>query len=173
MRPHLKRAGLGALALLCLLLSGASTPNSIVTPQTPNIKCVQFLQGTDAAATYKTVYAGGTNATKIVGLYATSFDPSASHLLTVQISSSSSGHCSPATSCFGGMAITLPVSAGSANAVPALNLISSVNWPGLPRDSDGNPFIYLPTTSYTIEATFTTSLTASDWINVCAIGADF
>ena len=51
--------------------------------------------------------------------------------------------------------------------------MSSANWPGLPRDSDGNPYIYLPSASYTIEMTFATALTSSDWINGVAIGGDF
>jgi hypothetical protein len=161
------------LACMGLLFVAATTPNSTVSPQTPNIGKIQFLQGTDSAGTYKTLYVGGSNGTKITGIYLTSFDPSATHLITIQLSSSSSAHCSPATSCFGGMAITLPVSSGSANAAPAVNAMSSATWPGLPRDSDGNPYIYLPSSSYTLEMTFATALTSTDWVNGVAIGADF
>ena len=168
-----KRFRLGGVALLALLLVGATTPNSIVTPQTPKIGNVQFLQGTDSAGTYKTAYTGSANGSKITGIFLTSFDPSASHLVTVQISSSSSAHCSPATSCYGGVAITLPVSSGSANAAPAVNAMSAANWPGLPVDSDGNPYFYLPSASYTIEVTFATALTSTDWINAVVIAADF
>ena len=163
---------LAVLALLGLLFVAAVTPNSAVNPQTPNVGKIQFLQGTDSAGTYKTLYVGGSNGTKITGIYLTSFDPSASHLVTIQLSSSASAHCSPATSCFGGMAITLPVNSGSANAAPAVNAMSSANWPGLPRDSDGNPYIYLPSASYTLEMTYATAIT-SGLINGVAVAADF
>lgn len=173
MKQIFNRVGLAALALCGLFFLAATTPNSIITPQTPNLKAVSFVQGTDVAGTYKTVYAGGTNGSKITALWLTSNDGSASHLINIQISSSSSAHCSPQSGCYAGMAITLPVNAGFANGAPAVNALSATNWPGLPVDSDGNPYIYLPSTSYTIEMTFTTALTASTDVNGIAIGADF
>jgi len=175
MIDRLKQIGRATLLALacCTFLTGATTPNSAILPQTPLVKCIQFLQGTDAAATYKTVLTGGANATKVVGIFVTSFDPSASHLFTVQISSSTSGHCSPATSCFGGAAVTIPVSAGSAAAAPAINMMAPANWPGLPRDSDGNPFFYLTDNTWTVEATFATAITSTDWLNVCAVYGNF
>ena len=41
---------------IVVVADAAVTPNSDVTPQTPNNGKVQFLQGTDSAGTYKTLY---------------------------------------------------------------------------------------------------------------------
>lgn len=154
-------------------LTAATTPNTFVAPITPKTKCIAFVQGTDSAGTYKTVLTGGTNGSKILGLYATSIDGSASHLVTVQISSSTSAHCSPASNCYAGAAATVAASSGFANATPAVNFLSSGIWPGLPIDSDGNPYFYLTDSTFTVEATFATALTASTNVNVCAVYADF
>lgn len=165
-------AALLCTAALVIPAQPATTPNSAITPQTPNVGKVQFLQGTDVAGTYKSAYTGGANGSKIVAIYATSNDASLAHLVTWQISSSTSAHCSPATSCFGGAAVTVPINAGFANAAPAINLMSQGNWPG-PVDSDGNTFFFLPSSSYTIEVTFATALTSTDWINVVVVASDF
>ena len=167
------------LGLLVLAIFGswaawaATTQNAIVTTQVPKFSSCTFVQGTDVAGTYKTCYAGGVNGSKIRGIYVSSNDVSAAHLVTVQVSSSSTAHCSPQSNCLGGAAITIPINSGFANGVPSVNAMSPLNWPGLPNDSDANPFLYLTGTSYTIEATFTTALTASTQIAVNVIGEDF
>lgn len=163
-----------SLAIILPSLPGlAAVTATPVFVQTPKIGKVQFLQGTDTAGTYKTVMTGGSNGSKIVGMYVTTNDASATHLMTIEVSSSTSAHCSPSTSCFGGVSFTLAVSSGFANAAPAVNAMSPSIWPGLPRDSDGNPFLYLPDATYTIEATFATALTAAKWINIVVVYADF
>ena len=59
-------------ALCTVLLASpafaAVTANSVVTAQTPNRGVVQFLQGTDSAGTYKTLYTAGTNGSICFGL---------------------------------------------------------------------------------------------------------
>lgn len=150
----------------------AVTPNSAVMPQAPNTKATTFVQGTDAAGTYKTVYTGGTNGSKIIGIYVTTNDGSAAHLVTIQYSTSTSAHCGT-NSCFGGAAVTVPTSSGFANGAPSVNMLNPANWPGLPVDASGNPYLFLPTSSTTLEATFATALTSSDVINVVVIAADF
>jgi hypothetical protein len=153
-----------ALALGICSAHAAVTANSGVGPQTPNAGFVQFLQGTDSAGTYKTLYTAGTNGSKCMGMYSTNNDASAAHLLTVQIVSS--------TVKYGGMAITSIVSAGFTNANPAQSLMSSANWPGLPVDNNGNPFVILPSGA-TLQATFATALTTSDLINIVVTCGDF
>lgn len=153
-----------------LLLAGigaafaATTGNNFVTAQTPTRGVVQFLQGTDTAGTYKTLYTGGTNGSKCYGGYLTSNDP-ASHLVTLQVVN--------ATIKYGGAALntgtTLP---GFANGVPAIAFMSASNWPGLPIDNSGNPFLFLATGD-TLQATFATVLTASDFVNLHVTCADF
>jgi hypothetical protein len=157
------------LILGMVLLTGnvyaAVSTNKAVTIQTPNIAVVQFLQGTDVAGTYKTLYTGGANGSKIVSLVANTNDPSAAHLVTCQIKT---GGVS-----YGGTAVNVPVNSGFATGVPSVNLMSGANWTGLPVDSDGNPFIYLPSSSYTLVCTFATALTSTDVLNVQAVVGDF
>lgn len=164
-------ASVAALGLLAPALA-TTTPNSIITAQTPTRGVVQFLQGTDTAGNYKTLYTAGANGSKCFGLWETNNDASATHLVTVQVSSSTTGHCSPATSCYGGAAVTSASNDGFANGVPAKNLMSSTNWPGLPLDGNSNPFVYLKSGD-TLEATFATALTSSDWLNLTSVCVDF
>lgn len=142
----------------------ATTPNSIVTAQTPNIGVVQFLQGTDSAGTYKTLYTAGTNGSIIKALYVNSNDASAAHLVTCQVKRS--------TVLFGGVAVNIPINSGFANAIPPVNLMAAVNWVGLPLDSDSNPYLLLNSGDL-LQCTYATTLTSSDLVNVQAIGADF
>lgn len=156
------------------LFVGAVTPNSIIAPQTVKYQPTYFVAGTDAAGTYKTAYTGGTNGSKIVGIYVASTDGSVAHLVNIQVSSSTSSHCSPTnTSCSAGAAQTIPVSAGMIATAGVINMMAPGVWPGLPRDSDGNPYIYLTGSSQTLEATFATALTASTQVMVNVIAADF
>lgn len=156
----------GALGLLafCGAAFAATTPNSIVTAQTVKRGLVQFLQGTDVAGTFKTLYTAGANGSKCFGMYETNNDGSATHLVSVGIFN--------ATINFGGMAITTASNDGFANATPAKALMSPANWPGLPIDNNGNPFIYLQSGD-TIQATFATSLTAATTVNLFVNCVDF
>ena len=142
----------------------ATTPNSIITAQTPSNGKVQFLQGTDTAGTYKTLYTGGANGSKCVGIWEVNDDGSATHLVTLAIFAGGIN--------FGGAAVTTASNDGYANAVPAKNMMASAIWPGLPLDGNGNPYILLKSGD-TLQATFATSLTASTYINLVAVCVDF
>lgn len=50
--------------------------------------------------------------------------------------------------------------------------MTSTIWPGLPVDSDGNPYILIASGD-TIQATFATALTAADVLNIVATCSDF
>jgi hypothetical protein len=50
--------------------------------------------------------------------------------------------------------------------------MSTTLWPGLPVDSDGNPYIIL-VSGDTLQATFATALTSTDFVNIVAQCADF
>ena len=155
-----------ALALIAGTLPAfaATTPNSIISAQVPNRGIVQFLQGTDTAGTYKTLYTAGANGSKCFGMWSTNNDGSATHLLTVQIVNSAVK--------YGGMSITSVVNAGFANAAGAQNLMSATNWPGLPTDGNANPYFNL-VSGDTVQATFATALTASTAINITAACVDY
>jgi hypothetical protein len=152
------------IALIALGLMGATTPNSYVTPQTPNRGVVQFLQGTDSAGTYKTLYTAASNGSRCYAMWSTNNDASATHLITVQIVNS--------TVKYGGVAITSVESAGFATGVTPQNFLSSANWPGLPVDAYGNPYVQL-ISGDTIQATFATSITSTDLINIVTSCSDF
>ena len=153
-----------ALAILSGNAIAATTPNSAVRAQTPTEGRVQFLQGTDSAGTYKTLYTASANGTRCNGIWITNNDPSATHLVTCQIVNTAVK--------YGGAAITTVVSAGFTNANPAQNLISPVVWTGLPNDSANNPYVQM-VSGDTLQCTFATALTASDLINIVADCADF
>lgn len=142
----------------------AVTANSVITAQAANRGIVQFLQGTDSAGTYKTLYTAGTNGSMCEGMWMTNDDGSATHLVTVQIVNTSVK--------YGGTALTTVENAGFANATPAQSLTSPAIWPGLPVDTTGNPFIMLASGD-TLQATFLTALTTSDLINISVTCYDF
>jgi hypothetical protein len=151
--------------LTCSPVFAAGTQNKVITAQIPNLGVVQFLQGTDSAGTYKTLYTGGANGSIIKGLIATTNDASAAHLVTCQVVRSAVKYA--VTS------VNIPINSGFASGAPPVNLLSSTNTPGLPIDSDQNPFIYLFNASDTLQCTFATALTASDVINIIAVATDF
>lgn len=155
---------LSMIAALALPAHAAVTPNSIVTAQTPNRGIVQFLQGTDTAGVYKTLYTGGANGSKCFGMQMTNNDASATHLVTVQIVN--------ATVKYGGTALTSVSSAGFVSGTPPQSLMTPTVWPGLPVDGNGNPFIYLASGD-TIQATFATALTSTDVLNIQNQCVDF
>lgn len=159
---------LGVLTLALLLSSGqafaAVTANSVVTPQTPNRGIVQFLQGTDTAGTYKTLYTAGTNGSKCIAGWENNNDASATHLITIQIVNGGVK--------YGGVAFNTIANDGFADAKPSRSWLSPAFWQGPALDSDGNTFIYLANGD-TLQATFATAITSADLINLGVICADY
>jgi hypothetical protein len=51
-------------------------------------------------------------------------------------------------------------------------MTSIINWPGLPIDSDGNPYFYLASGD-TIQCTFATTITSGKAVNIHVVTADF
>lgn len=143
----------------------AVTANSVVTAQTPSRGVVQFLQGTDVAGTYKTLYTAGASGSMVKGLIVTTNDPSAAHLVTCQVVNTAVK--------YGGVAVNVPVSSGFANAAPPVNLMAAGNWVGLPLDQNGNPYFQM-NSGDTLQCTFATALTSTDVLNVvAAVTADY
>lgn len=153
-----------ALALCAGPALAAVTANSVITPQTPNRGIVQFLQGTDTAGTYKTLYTAGANGSKCIAGWETNNDGSATHLITVQVVNTAVK--------YGGVAFNTISNDGFADSKPARSFLAGAVWGGLPLDSDGNPFIFLASGD-TLQATFATALTASTLINLEVVCADF
>jgi hypothetical protein len=131
-------------------------------PQKPNNGKVQIANA-DAQA-QKTVYTGGANGTKIAALVAQSTDTSARD---VQISITNGGTSYPLGT------VTVAIGAGNSGAVASQNMLVPSAIPGLPIDSDGNPYIFLASASDTLTVSALTTVTAAKLITVTAIAADF
>lgn len=160
-----------AIATLWLVVpSLAAVTATPIFVQTPQAEGAAF---TASPLTYKIIYTGGTNGSKITSVTCINTDTSATHLVTVAINTvSASVLCSAtAADCTSSVAITVAINSGSATAIPATNMMSAANWPGLPVDSDGNPYIYL-TSAESLQATYATAL-GNGQIACTAIGGDF
>jgi hypothetical protein len=148
----------------------AVTPGSIVTLQAPAVGMVQFLQGTDNAGTYKTLFTAGVGGTasssgsKCNAMWLTTDDGTATHLVTVQVSRGGIR--------YGGVAVATTLGQGFVNGTPPLNLFAPTIWPGLPLDSDGNPYLQLMAGDL-IQATFATALTAATRISIVVSCGDY
>jgi hypothetical protein len=142
----------------------AVTPNNVITPQLPTRGVVQFLQGTDVAGTYKTLYTAGANGSKCNGIWLTTNDSTATHLITVEVTNAGIR--------YGGTAITTVLGSGYNGTAFAMDFMSNGAWPGLPTDSEGNPFFFI-VSGDTIQATYATALTAATKINLMINCTDF
>jgi len=145
----------------------AVTPNSIVTPQTPNRGVLQMSTASTAGQFY-TLYTGETTAgaaSKVFGMFATNSNTLAA---TVSVAIVNGGVRYQAA------AVTLAASAGFAVGVAPVNVMSAVNWPGLPLDNDGNPY-FVAINGDTVQASIasTVSLGAGLVVNLYCVGADF
>lgn len=145
----------------------AVTPNSAVTPQTPKITPQNFVQGTDSAGTFKTIYTAGANGSKITAIGVATDDGSATHVLSLVLTRSATNYVLGA--------YTLPINSGTDGATPAVNMLtggpaSLIPW--LPVDNDGQSYLHLESGD-TLRLTFATALTASKRIDVAVVGADF
>lgn len=150
-------------AAAALFLAGpalaATTPNSLVTGQTPKTGAAQLVNGTLGPSA---VYAGGANGSKCFGLFTTNTD-TAAETLTIDIFNG--------TTAFQSVVIATVIGAGTVNATPAQALMSSGVWPGLAVDGNGNPFIYLPS-GWSLRAT-ASAVTSTKVLNVAATCQDF
>jgi len=149
--------------LLCAAPAWAAvTANSVVTAQTPNNGKQNFVQGTDSAGTYKTLYTAGSNGSKCNAVVVANNDASAAHVITFEVYNGSTGY----------PLATFTTTSPASGSYSTVNAISSTNFPGLPVDSDGNSYIQL-VSGDTLKATFATALTSSDQIEMFASCADF
>ena len=131
-------------------------------PQNPKNGNVQILPA-DASA-LKTIYTGGANGSKIVSLIVTSSDTSARDV---------TWGITTAAIFYPLGTVTIPITAGQINSAPAVTLLDLSKTPGLPIDSDGNPYIFLTSASYTLQIKALTTVTAAKEIDINAIGADW
>lgn len=144
----------------------AVTPTPVFV-QTPKITPQSFVQGTDAAGTYKTIFTAGANGSKITAVLANTTDGTASHVLTLRLNRSATGYTL--------INVTLPINAGGDGATASIDVLaggSASLLAGLPVDNDGQKYIFLESGD-TLEMTFATALTTGKNIYVVAVGANF
>jgi hypothetical protein len=120
--------------------------------KTPNWGAVQITTGTGSSVAV-TIYTGGVNGSKIPALIATAIGTSAAY--DVQWGTSSGG------TLFIYGTVLVSCGAGSSDSIAAINLLGTATTPGLALDSDGNAFVFLPSTAYTLQAK--TPATSSTW----------
>jgi hypothetical protein len=116
-----------------------------------------------SAETVTVLYTGGANGSKIENLLVTSTDTSARDISLYFVISS--------TDYLVGT-ISIPATSGSVDSVPTVNLLASANLPGLARDANGNPYLYVgSTTSLAVGAL--TTITSGKQIQFIAQGGDY
>jgi hypothetical protein len=125
--------------------------------KTPNFFATQITTGTGSSGVV-TVGTGGANGTKVPALMAVSIGTTSA--FDVQWGVSSGG-----TLFIHGTA-SVSAGSGSTDSLPSTNLMSNANVP-LAFDSDGNPFFFLPSSAYTLQAK--SPATSSTWATGAAI----
>jgi len=119
--------------------------------KTPNWGATQITTGTGSSVAV-TVYNGGVNGSKIPGFLATATTTAA---FDCQWGISSGG------TLFVHGTASIPAGAGSTSSLPSVNFFNSSNAVGLTIDSDGNPFLFLPSSAYRLQARM--PATSSTW----------
>lgn len=109
--------------------------------KTPNIGAAVISTGTGSNV-FVTVYTGGANGSKITALNAAANGTTAAYDVHVAVVSGSTGY-------FLGTG-SVPISAGLLSGTPAVSLLNQANSPGLSLDSDGNPYLILPSSAWTL-----------------------
>jgi len=125
--------------------------------KTPNWGATQITTGTGSSGAV-TVYTGGANGSKITALMAVSIGTTAAYDVQWGVSSGGTLYI------YGTASVT--ANAGSTDSIASINLMSASNVP-LPVDSDGNPFFFLASSAYTLQAK--SPATSSTWTSGAAI----
>jgi hypothetical protein len=126
--------------------------------KTPNWGAVQITTGTGSSVAV-TVYAGGANGSIIPSFLGVSVGTTAA--FDVQWGVSSGG------TLFVHGTASIPANAGSSDTLPTVNFFQSSNAVGLAVNSDGNPYIFLPSSAYSLQAK--SPSTSSQWASAAAI----
>lgn len=137
----------------------------------PRAGCINFVQGTDTAGTYKASFTAGANGSKVVAVIVASGDTAVAHKMTMAYNN--------ATTRFIIGSLTIPINSGTDGSTPSVDLLAGLTTAtgtpinnGLPLDNDGQKYLFIEVGS-TLDFTFATALTASTRIDVTIIYADF
>ncbi len=137
------------------------TPNSTISVQSPRLGLGSIANAD--ASNLKTVFAAGANGAKITSLTLSNSDTSPRD---VTWGVSRAGTFYPWGS------VTVPLSAGQAAGVPSVNAFSPAVAPGLPIDSDGQPYLLMQSGD-TLDFKALTTVTAAKNVMGLATAGDF
>lgn len=132
-----------------------------IYPQTHKNAVLSIVNATGTSVT--TLYAAGTNGSKVEGIYVTSTDTSARDLAIYYVVSATNYQLGQ---------ISIPITAGTLNTAPSINLLTSTQLSGLPRDVNGNPYLYLASGT-TLSIAAPVAVTTAKAINIIAQIEDF
>lgn len=137
------------------------TANSIVTAQTPRAYKAQITNISNT--TPVNLVAGGVNGTKVISIICSNTDTSAYNVTFSVLRS-------PTSYVLGTVAI--PASSGNVAGSPPVSILNTTNVPGIPQDSDGNPYLFLEPTD-TLQMANGSIITAGKAISCHTVAADF
>jgi hypothetical protein len=140
---------------------GATTPNSFVTPQTPNRGYYAF-SSSSAQNTWEVVYTAGSNGSRCYSMTATDNDPNYGHQISWRIYNG--------TNIITSYTVNIPQNLGYLGA--AQPLITPAITTGLPVDQYGNQYIQL-VSGDTIQVAYNGSLGSGVGIFIYAICSDY
>jgi hypothetical protein len=148
----------------------ALTQNEIITPQAPGRGLVQFHGTVDGTATIKNLYVagatnGGTVGAKVYGITAINNGATA-HNVTLVINNSGGTILAQLN------VVAAPANAGSNGTATPVAMMSAANAPGLPVDSNGNPYYFL-NNGDTLSAEYATAQGTADNLYLYCCAADF
>jgi hypothetical protein len=139
-------------------MSGTATP---IFPQTVKNYAAQILNAD--ASNKKALVTGATNGTKIEAITVSSTDTSARDLQLVMTIGAVDYILTT---------VSIPASSGTTNAVPAVDILRTAQWPGLSFDANGNKILYVASGAVLNVKSLTTVTTGKE-IDALAIGGDF
>ena len=151
------------LILLCLGVPAlaATVPNSVITTQVPRAYKAQIVNGTGTNPV--TIATAGTNGTKISSILCTDTDTSG-YTLTFSIVRSATTYVF--------VVVQIPASSGNLNGTVPLNVMSSTVLPGLPVDTNNNPYFYLESTD-TLQFASTGTVASPKVVSCGTVAEDF
>jgi hypothetical protein len=132
-----------------------------IFPQTVKNFVAQVLPA-DASGK-KTLVTGAANGTKVEAILVTSTDTTARDLQLIMTVSAVDYILAT---------VSIPITAGFINSVPAVDIMRNAQWPGLAYDANGNKVLYVANGAVLSVKTLTT-VTAAKEVDVFGYGADF
>lgn len=137
----------------------SSTPAFVATPK---ITPVAFTNS-DSANTKKTIHTAGSNGSKVVAVLASSTDTS-NRTGQIWLTRSETSYLLGST--------VVPTLAGTDGSTASANLLPPSLLGSLPRDNDGQPYLFLESGD-TLQVSFTAQVTSAKEIDVVAVAGNF